>query len=249
MTWKNYTVAQLKEVAVKYNKLHKIPGVAKLKRDELIKVLETITEFKGSKLHVKATHGGEEIKVSGAPTITTEYKSKIELADLEKKSAMKKKIKAQAEGAKADAAAIKPPTLPSRKEKAMTEEEANGDLEKEKQGAIKAITYTFDNATQKKQITKFINDKIKSQDDLFKWLKIFSSPFGNQEIIPEWRIKDDVFSNSKKATEWENYQFIKKGGNLNPMFNKMEEEWRLFRNKIVANKQTKKRGKEVDKNF
>lgn len=239
MAWKNYTVAQLKEVAVKYNKLHKIPGVAKLKRDELIKVLEKITEFKGSKLHVKAIHGGEEIKVSGAPTITTEYKSKIELADLEKKSAMKKKIKAQAEGAKADAAAIKPPTVA----------ETTDDLEKEKQGAIKAITYTFDNATQKKQITKFINDKIKSQDDLFKWLKIFSSPFGNQEAIPEWRIKDDVFSNSKKATKWEDYQFIKKGGNLNPMFNKMEEEWRLFRNKIAANKQIKARGRELDKNF
>ena len=246
MTWKNYTVAQMKE---------------------LIKVLEKITEFKGSKLHVKAIHGGEEIKVSGAPTITTEYKSKIELADLEKKSAMKKKIKAQAEGAKADAAAIKPPfktiKLPKKTVapapppqpksaaaiKPPTVAEATDNLEKEKQGAIKAITYTFNNDRQKKQITKFINDKIKSQDDLFKWLKIFSSPFGNEEEIPEWRIKDDVFSNSKKATEWEDYQFIKKGGNLNPMFNKMEEEWRLFRNKIAAKRQIKRRGRELDMYF
>lgn len=76
MSWKKYTVSQLKEIAVKYNKVHKIVGVAKLKRDELIKVLEKITEFKGSKLHIKAIHGGEEIKVSGAPTITAEYKKK-----------------------------------------------------------------------------------------------------------------------------------------------------------------------------
>ena len=76
MSWKKYTVLQLKEIAVKYNKIHKIAGVAKLKRDELIKVLEKITEFKGTKLHVKSIHGGEEIKLYGAPVITSEYKQR-----------------------------------------------------------------------------------------------------------------------------------------------------------------------------
>jgi hypothetical protein len=74
MAWKDYTVTQLKEIAVKYNKLHKIAGVAKKKRDELIEILEKITEFRGNKLHIKPAHGGEEIKLYGPPIIVKEYK-------------------------------------------------------------------------------------------------------------------------------------------------------------------------------
>jgi len=76
MAWKDYTVPQLKQIAIKYNKLHKVEGVSKLKRDELIKTLEKITEFRGLKLHIKPAHGGEEIKVAGKPMIVGEYKIK-----------------------------------------------------------------------------------------------------------------------------------------------------------------------------
>jgi hypothetical protein len=73
--WKNYTVEQLKAIAVKYNHIHKIAGVGKMKREMLIQTLEKITEFKGNKLHIKAAHGGEEIKAAGKPQIVAVYKA------------------------------------------------------------------------------------------------------------------------------------------------------------------------------
>ena len=73
--WKNYTVPQLKAIAVKYNHIHKIAGVGAMKREMLIKTLEKVTEFRGNKLHIKAVHGGEEIKVAGKPMIVGVYKA------------------------------------------------------------------------------------------------------------------------------------------------------------------------------
>ena len=73
--WKNYTVQELKAIAVKYNHIHKIAGVATMKREMLIETLQKITEFKGGKLHIKAVHGGEEIKAAGQPRIVAVYKA------------------------------------------------------------------------------------------------------------------------------------------------------------------------------
>jgi hypothetical protein len=73
--WKNYTVEELKAIAVKYNHIHKIAGVGKMKREMLIQTLEKITEFKAGKLHIKGVHGGEEIKAAGKPRIVAVYKA------------------------------------------------------------------------------------------------------------------------------------------------------------------------------
>jgi hypothetical protein len=237
MTWKNYTVAQLKEVAVKYNKLHKIPGVAKLKRDELIKVLETITEFKGSKLHVKAIHGGEEIKVSGAPTITAEYKSKIELADLEKKSAMKKKIKAQAEGAKADAAAIKSPfktiKLPKKTVAPTPPEENKVEYLK---GLLREVDSEFSkyhildilrSAETKKKVYDLSHEIAKASGA--EWFAISAKDIQNEKAIRDW-LQSQEYTGFRTVSRLLQKKIAQAEGKELPPINLTLLKERLFKN-------------------
>jgi hypothetical protein len=119
--WKNYTVQELKAIAVKYNHIHKITGVAKMKREMLIDTLEKITEFKAGKLHIKAAHGGEEIKAAGKPRVVAVYSA------TGKEGEHKKEEKKQA-------------TIKKRTEKVMTEAEAKAELERlQKEAKAKVI--------------------------------------------------------------------------------------------------------------
>jgi hypothetical protein len=165
--WEDLTLTRLREIARHYNKKVKIAGIAKLKKEEVIAELKKHLDLSADNKSVKHRTDKSDIMLleKGEPKITAEYKAtgkgkeykkgtpkatpkkavKDELADLERKSADKKRIKAQAEGAKADKEAIKPPsvaeatdfvikkkkaTLPPRKEKMMTEEEAKAELKK-----------------------------------------------------------------------------------------------------------------------
>ena len=162
--WEDLSLTRLREIARHYNKTVKIAGIAKLKKEEVIKELDKHLVLATDNKSVKHRTDKSDIMLlkEGEPKITAEYKAtgkgkeyskedpkkavKAELADLERKSADKKRIKAQAEGAKKDKEAIKPPTvaeatdfvikkkkkatLPPRKEKAMTEEEAKAELKK-----------------------------------------------------------------------------------------------------------------------
>ena len=115
---------------------------------------------------------------------------------------------------------------------------------------IKVLTNYFDTTTQEKQITKFINENIKTEDDLLKWLKIFESSIGNKDSIASWRINDDVFGgkNTPEAIKFQKYKFNKTSeGEDDNEWNVKEKIWRLFRGKIASKKQ--KRSNTYDPNF
>lgn len=255
--WKNYTVTELKAIAVKYNHIHKIAGVAKMKREMLIDTLEKITEFKGGKLHIKAAHGGEEIKAAGKPRVVAVYSAtgkegehkkvekkkdtKVELAELEKKSEMKKKIKAQGEGAKADAAAIKPPEM--KKET----------LETEKEKAIKILTnYSFKGINPKKKLIKFIDENIKDKNDLYKWLWVFADSDNNPEhlykedivrIVFGVKIGDPMYS-TPEASSWLKVE----KHTITPEHKTMAKKWKEFRDKTLSKKDLHLRHTVFDEN-
>jgi hypothetical protein len=127
--WEDLSLTRLREIARHYNKTVKIAGIAKLKKEEVIAELKKHLVLATDNKSVKHRTDKSDILLlkEGEPKITAEYKAtgkgkeyskedpkkavKAELADLERKSADKKRIKAQAEGAKKDKEAIKPPTV------------------------------------------------------------------------------------------------------------------------------------------
>ena len=213
--WKNYTVQELKAIAVKYNSIHKIAGVAKMKREELIDTLEKITEFKAGKLHIKAAHGGEEIKAAGKPRVVAVYSAtgkggehkKVEKKEQEKakipappptppkkaedksykKGVVAKKV-VQARGASADAKAIKPP------EEGQSLPPINLTLLKE--GLINLMSYKYFHGPRAKgYLTKFVNEKGKTNADFYRLVRAFMSTSSINEYVDV----RDLFKNQPLA--------------------------------------------------
>jgi hypothetical protein len=169
--WDDLTLTRLREIARHYNKTVKIAGISKMKKDEVISELKKHLDLASDNKSVKHKTNKSDIMLfeKGEPNVVGEYKAtgeeggakyakvqskkkvdkaklEKELADLERKSAMKKRIKKQGEGAVADAKAIKAPTvaeatdmtikkkkqatIKKRTEKSMTEAEAKAELER-----------------------------------------------------------------------------------------------------------------------
>jgi hypothetical protein len=137
MSWDKLSLTRLREIARHYNKEVKIAGIGKIKKEELIEELKKHLDYNHEKGEVKHKKEGKTYKVldedkkeepkekkrdelkelmdktdailKRAAEIKKAKTAREELAEIETKIKFKNRIKSQAEGAKADAMAIKGP--------------------------------------------------------------------------------------------------------------------------------------------